>query len=420
MTEEPKRESDHAPFTAFIEAQQTAMVAELASELVRRGVFREEPQARMVLDRFVVSVLDGLDEPSRVVALAEELIAEGNQVRAARRARGLSLDESITVVNGLRRGMLRAGLEAVRRGIPGAAEGLTAAFGVLDHVAVHLARVHAELELEREHRLRIFKRMADRSMDGIVISDVNGNITYVNPSAASLYGTTPERIIGLQTGAFVDPDDLVEMHAEILTSLTATGAWRGQLRALRPDGQRRLTETIVFRLADDDGAAIGLATMFRDITDAEAERERVRELREERSALQEQAIEAQQRALRELGVPLIPLSRGLLLLPLVGSIDARRAAQITEVSLHGIQRFKAPLLILDITGVSDADAQVVDALLRTSRAARLLGARVMLTGVQPAVARTFVELGADLRDIITHSTLEEGVARALALALAAR
>lgn len=414
MHEEPRRESDHAPFTAFIEAQQTAMIAELASEFVRRGVFREEPSARTILDRFVTSVLEGLDDPSRVVALAEQQIAEGNQARAARRARGLSLDESITVLNGLRRGMLLAGLEAMKRGIPGTAEGLTAACGVLDHVAVHLARVHAELELEREHRLRVFKHMADRSMDGVVISDITGNITYVNPSAANLYGTTPERIIGLRTGAFVDPDDLVRMRAEILASITKTGAWRGQLRALRPDGERRLTETLAFRLADEDGAEIGLATMFRDITDAEAERERMRELREERSALQEQAIEAQQRALRELSVPLIPLSRGLLLLPLIGSIDARRAAQITEVSLYGIQQFKAPRLILDITGVSNADAQVVDALLRTSRAARLLGASVMLTGVKPAIARAFVELGADLRDIITHGTLEEGVARALA------
>jgi PAS domain S-box-containing protein len=415
MPEEPSRERAYAPFTTFIEAQQPAIVTELAEELTRRGIFREQARARGMLDGFLARMLEDLTEPMRVVALAEEQIAEGNQLRAARRARGLSLDESITVLNGLRRSMLRAGLEAVSRGIAGAAEGLTAAVSVLDHVTVHIARVHAELEIEREHRLRVFKRMADRSMDGVVISDVEGNITYVNHSAASASGTTPELMIGLRNDALVDPADLAARGAEIRASIMETGAWRGRLRAFRADGEPRSTEVLAIRLVDDDGTEIGIATMFRDVTDVDATEERMRELREERSALQEQVIEAQHRALRELSVPLIPLARGLLLLPLIGSIDARRAAQITEVSLYGIREFKAPRLILDITGVSNADAQVVDALLRTSRAARLLGARVMLTGVQPAVARTFVELGADLRDIVTHSTLEEGVRRALAL-----
>jgi anti-anti-sigma regulatory factor len=44
---------------------------------------------------------------------------------------------------------------------------------------------------------------------------------------------------------------------------------------------------------------------------------------------------------------------------------------------------------------------------------RLLGARVMLTGIQPQIAQTLVQLGADMGDIITRSTLQAGVASAL-------
>jgi anti-anti-sigma regulatory factor len=70
-------------------------------------------------------------------------------------------------------------------------------------------------------------------------------------------------------------------------------------------------------------------------------------------------------------------------------------------------------VILDITGVLLVDTQVADALLQASRAVRLLGAQVMLIGIRPEVAQTLVGLGADLSGIVTHSTLQSGIAYAM-------
>jgi anti-anti-sigma regulatory factor len=70
-------------------------------------------------------------------------------------------------------------------------------------------------------------------------------------------------------------------------------------------------------------------------------------------------------------------------------------------------------VILDITGVPGVDAQVADALVRSARAAKLLGAEVILTGIQPEIARTLVELGVDLGGIVSLGTLQGGVAHAL-------
>ncbi|KYF97546.1 hypothetical protein BE20_03950 [Sorangium cellulosum] len=93
---------------------------------------------------------------------------------------------------------------------------------------------------------------------------------------------------------------------------------------------------------------------------------------------QEQVIRAQQAALRELSTPL----------------------------LDGIVQHQFHTAIVDVTGVRN-----VDALLRIARAARLLGAQIMLTGINPDTAQTLVELGVDLTGITTR---QSGIAHALA------
>ena len=85
-----------------------------------------------------------------------------------------------------------------------------------------------------------------------------------------------------------------------------------------------------------------------------------------------------------------------------------------ETLLEGIGEQRASIAILDITGVRVVDTQVADALIRTAHAAQLLGARVILTGITPEVAQTLVQLGIDLSSVTTRSTLQSGIAFALA------
>jgi len=96
-------------------------------------------------------------------------------------------------------------------------------------------------------------------------------------------------------------------------------------------------------------------------------------------------------------------------MPLVGGIDAARAQQIIEALLDGITRYAARAAILDVTGVRVVDTHVAHALVQAAQAASLLGTRVVLTGMSPAIARTLVELGADLQGIATVSTLRAGI-----------
>jgi rsbT co-antagonist protein RsbR len=131
-------------------------------------------------------------------------------------------------------------------------------------------------------------------------------------------------------------------------------------------------------------------------------------------AEREQAIEYQRRLIQELSVPIVPIHEGVLVLPLVGAIDSRRATQVMEAALEKIVEFQADMLILDITGVPLVDTGVANYLLQMARAVKLLGAQVILVGIGAEIAQTMVQLGVELRDVTTRSNLQAGIAFALA------
>jgi DNA-binding LacI/PurR family transcriptional regulator/anti-anti-sigma regulatory factor len=109
--------------------------------------------------------------------------------------------------------------------------------------------------------------------------------------------------------------------------------------------------------------------------------------------------------IRELGCPLIPLLPGVLMVPLVGSVDEQRAQQIIERVLEGVSQEQASRVLLDITGVPIVDTHVAAALIQMARAVGLLGARVILVGVRPEIAQSIVSLNIDLATIETRPTL---------------
>jgi lactate dehydrogenase-like 2-hydroxyacid dehydrogenase len=61
------------------------------------------------------------------------------------------------------------------------------------------------------------------------------------------------------------------------------------------------------------------------------------------------------------------------------------------------------------TGVDTVDTATADHLLKVMRAVQLLGARCVITGIQPSVAQIIVGLGLDLQDVITLRSLREGL-----------
>jgi PAS domain S-box-containing protein len=257
---------------------------------------------------------------------------------------------------------------------------------------------------EAEDALRSFKLMAENSPIAIARGDLNAIMDFTNPAFSALLGSS-DSLVGR---GFLDifPEDLRSAALEAVQATAEQGEWQGILTFERLDGVRIDVHSTGYLIKDIQDQPFGLVGMFQDIS-AQQQAE------QERAEMQEQVIEAQRAAIRELSTPLIPLSSHVVLMPLVGNIDSNRAQQVMENLLEGIASYQADTAILDITGVSVVDTQVANALIQAAQAVKLLGAQVVLTGIGPTMAQTLVHLGADLSSIQTRGNLQGAVIDAL-------
>lgn len=254
----------------------------------------------------------------------------------------------------------------------------------------------------------LLNAVLDNSPSAIYVKDASGRYILVNRRCERLLGRSRAAILGRTDHDLLPPADeqvVVAGDQEVLRRCEPTET--EELLADAEGGARHFL-TVRFPLSDPSGQVTGLCGISTDITER-------RRAAAERDALQRQIIEAQQAALRELSTPLIPLAEGVVVMPLVGSIDPTRAQQILETLLEGVARQRARSAILDITGVRTVDEQVAQALVHAAHAVRLLGASVILTGIRAEVAQALVRIGGDFRlgELVTRATLQAGIAYAL-------
>jgi rsbT co-antagonist protein RsbR len=126
----------------------------------------------------------------------------------------------------------------------------------------------------------------------------------------------------------------------------------------------------------------------------------------------ERIIREQQAAIRELSTPVLSVRDRLLILPIIGGLDSQRARQLTEQLLGAIRETRAKMVVIDITGVGMIDLTVANHLVQTVEAARLMGARAIITGLSSKVAQTLVDLGVDLSMMQTVGDLQGGLEEA--------
>ena len=93
-------------------------------------------------------------------------------------------------------------------------------------------------------------------------------------------------------------------------------------------------------------------------------------------------------------------------------VDSLRAQQMMNTMLKKIMETSAKVIILDIQGVAAVDTAVANHLIKIAKATKLMGCRCIISGISPAVAETIVQLGIDLGDIATNSTLQDALADA--------
>ena len=87
------------------------------------------------------------------------------------------------------------------------------------------------------------------------------------------------------------------------------------------------------------------------------------------------------------------------------------AVQFKDDILQAISDHNARGVVVDLTAVEVVDSFLGRIIGDVAEMARLMGARVVVTGLQPAVAITLIELGLELRSVVTALNLEKGLAK---------
>jgi PAS domain S-box-containing protein len=119
--------------------------------------------------------------------------------------------------------------------------------------------------LESQSQELLVKNHAiNTSINGIMLADLSGTVTWVNASFLSLCGyATPQELIGSHIGNFWPGEDA----RRVLEVLPRTGGWRGEQMARRKDESTFTVELSESLIRNEDGTAIGIMTSFVDITE---------------------------------------------------------------------------------------------------------------------------------------------------------
>lgn len=125
------------------------------------------------------------------------------------------------------------------------------------------------------------------------------------------------------------------------------------------------------------------------------------------------ALEEQRALVAALSAPVIEVWEGVIMTPLVGSLDPIRVDQVLTALLERTASARARVVIIDLTGVTALAAGAAEGLARAARALALLGAETLLAGISPALAHEFVAAGVDLGGVATVRDLRQALRRAL-------
>ena len=243
---------------------------------------------------------------------------------------------------------------------------------------------------------------ADSAMQAQVLEQIPAPVMAVNKDLEIIYmNAAGRKFLGMPWEEIVKRhcyDLFGSAHCKTLDCRMLQAIEHQEVRSGRNEiskgDQTIFIEYYAVPLKDQQGNIIGGLEFILDIS------EKVRD---------EQRLEEQSRTIREISTPTIELWDRILVLPVVGVIDSMRAQQMTNTMLNKIKETSAKVIILDIQGVAAVDTAVANHLIKITKATRLMGCQCIISGISPAVASTLVQLGIEMGDVKTNSTLRDAL-----------
>lgn len=269
---------------------------------------------------------------------------------------------------------------------------------------LQLRRELAELERAAEISTVLF----EHSSDAHLIFDARGIIDCNNAAIAMLRCEDKAQVLRLHPAELspeLQPDGRRSLEKSVEMDRTAheRGHHRFEWTHRRMTGEDFPVEVTLTPVELSSGPA--LLVVWHELT----------ALRAREAALREQVavIRSQQAAIERLTMPVIEVWDGVLMVPVLGALDHALAASLTTPVLEAIARSGARALLVDLTGLTQADRSTARHLGRLLASAQLLGAEGIVVGIRPAVAQALLEVEGGLPRVRTMRTLREALERCM-------
>ncbi|MBU3127583.1 PAS domain-containing protein [Clostridium tagluense] len=248
----------------------------------------------------------------------------------------------------------------------------------------------------QEADIMLKMQILDQLPTSVFAVDNKLNVIYVNNAAQKILNGTSENILGkacynLFNSLHCNTEEC-RMRKAIDSGKICSG--RNEVNA---NGLKIHMEYFCVPLKDENNVVIGGLEFAVNIT------ERVQ---------YEAQLKNQSKTIREMSTPTIKLWDDVLLLPIVGVVDSMRAQHMMDSMLNKIMETYSKVIIMDIQGVAAVDTAVANHLIKITKATKLMGCECIVSGISPAVAQTIIQLGIEMGDIKTKSTLSDALAEA--------
>ena len=141
--------------------------------------------------------------------------------------------------------------------------------------AVNRAKETVEKSL---HQIRKLTIAIEQSPEGIMITDNQGVVEYINPAFEKISGYTLNELYGKNPTIVDSSQTTKHLRAKIRKTLSEGKKWRGELTSQRKSGAQYPSENIISPVIDTSGGATHYLTIHQDISDQKNNQQRIHSL----------------------------------------------------------------------------------------------------------------------------------------------
>ena len=160
---------------------------------------------------------------------------------------------------------------------PFSVEEVNLAWSVAEQVAGALARV----QLDKAHRM--MSKAIEQTSDSVIMTNIEGNIVYVNPAFEHVTGYSQAEVIGHNPRILKSDKQDDALYQDMWSAITAGQTWHGRFVNKRKDDSLYTEDATIIPVREENGNIVNYVAVKRDVT---------RELELEEQYRQAQKMEA--------------------------------------------------------------------------------------------------------------------------------